>query len=145
MPSSEDDLSSSDLVAAAPVRDGKILLGLRAAHKQAFANHWDLAGGHVEAGETDQQALIRELDEELGIRPERYARIADIMVPENDTPLRMAVFRVDAWSGDLHLANDEHSALRWFDEATLSQASPLAGEFYLPLFASLMDSKAGAI
>jgi 8-oxo-dGTP diphosphatase len=32
-----------------------------------FPNHWDLIGGHVEEGETPEQALVREVKEEIGI------------------------------------------------------------------------------
>jgi len=32
-----------------------------------FPNHWDLFGGHVEEGEAPEEALVRELKEELGV------------------------------------------------------------------------------
>ncbi len=37
-----------------------------------FPNHWDLIGGHVEEGETPEQALVREVKEEIGIDLEHF-------------------------------------------------------------------------
>ncbi len=37
-----------------------------------FPNHWDLIGGHVEEGETPEEALIREVKEELNIDLKEY-------------------------------------------------------------------------
>jgi 8-oxo-dGTP diphosphatase len=38
-----------------------------------FPDHWDLIGGHVEEGETPEEALVREVMEELGIELEDYS------------------------------------------------------------------------
>src|SRR5215475_11152643 len=46
--------------------DGRVLLAQRPEGK-AMAGLWEFPGGKIEAGETPEQALIRELDEELGI------------------------------------------------------------------------------
>ena len=37
-----------------------------------FPNHWDLIGGHVEEGETPEEALVREVKEELDIELKDY-------------------------------------------------------------------------
>ncbi len=58
------------VVAAALVdRDGRVLLAERPAGKH-LAGTWEFPGGKVEAGETPEAALIRELREELGIETE---------------------------------------------------------------------------
>ena len=57
------------LVAAAALvdRDGRILLAQRPPGKE-MAGLWEFPGGKVESGEVPEAALIRELDEELGIQ-----------------------------------------------------------------------------
>src|SRR5690606_39970536 len=49
---------------------GRLLLGQRPEGK-AWPGWWEFPGGKIEAGETVEQALVRELDEELGIRATR--------------------------------------------------------------------------
>lgn len=49
-------------------KNGDVLLQKRSANKKLWPNLWDItAGGHVLAGELGEQALIREVKEELGI------------------------------------------------------------------------------
>lgn len=54
------------VAAALIVRDGEVLIGQRRAD-QPMASLWEFPGGKIEAGESPQQALARELAEELGI------------------------------------------------------------------------------
>ncbi len=56
------------MVAAAVLidTDGRVLLAQRPAHK-AHGGLWEFPGGKIDAGETPETALIRELREELGI------------------------------------------------------------------------------
>ncbi|PIW30094.1 MAG: 8-oxo-dGTP diphosphatase MutT [Rhodobacterales bacterium CG15_BIG_FIL_POST_REV_8_21_14_020_59_13] len=58
------------LVAACALRDadGRVLLAQRPAGK-TLAGKWEFPGGKVEAGETPEQTIVRELREELGIEP----------------------------------------------------------------------------
>jgi len=53
--------------------NGEILLALRDNKPGIpFPNHWDLIGGHVEEGESPEEALIREVKEELDIDLKKY-------------------------------------------------------------------------
>jgi 8-oxo-dGTP diphosphatase len=98
---------------------------------------WDMIGGHVETGETVEQALLREFNEEIGIYPTRFIPMNEIIVPEANESARLFTYRIDGWSGEPRLANDEHSELRWFG-ADITDATPLASDLYLPLFRSLL-------
>ena len=55
----------STVVGAAIVRGGRVLAARRTAPPEA-AGRWELPGGKVEVGESPEQALVREIAEELG-------------------------------------------------------------------------------
>jgi 8-oxo-dGTP diphosphatase len=49
-----------------------------------FPQHWDLIGGHVEEGETPDEALVREVKEELDIDLKEYTFFREYVVMEGD-------------------------------------------------------------
>jgi 8-oxo-dGTP diphosphatase len=65
------------VAAALIVRGGEILIGQRRPN-QPMALLWEFPGGKIEAGESPEQALARELDEELGIRAEIGPRVTHV-------------------------------------------------------------------
>ena len=65
------------MAAALIVRNGEVLIGQRRPD-QPMALMWEFPGGKIEAGESPEQALARELDEELGIRATVGPRVTRI-------------------------------------------------------------------
>ncbi|RZN41783.1 pyrimidine (deoxy)nucleoside triphosphate diphosphatase [Escherichia sp. E2593] len=99
-----------DVVAAIIERDGKILIAQRPAHSDQ-AGLWELAGGKVEPGESQPQALIRELREELGIDA-----IIGKYVASHQREVSGRIINLHAWHvPDFHgtLQAHEHQALVW--------------------------------
>jgi 8-oxo-dGTP diphosphatase len=120
-----------DCVGAFLVRGGRVLLGRRTADRELLAGAWDVLGGHVEAGESELDALTRELDEEVGVRPTRLRRLETIEGAQ-PAPWRLHLYVVTAWQGEPHnRQTDEHDELRWCgrDEAVrcLGAAHPAFG------------------
>jgi 8-oxo-dGTP diphosphatase len=97
--------------------DGRILLGLRAPWKKVWPCHWDTIGGRVEAGESLDEALVREVQEEVGVTPIEYRLIATVRErqPEIYGDALHHVYAVTRWRGG-EPANicDEHTELKWF-------------------------------
>ena len=97
--------------------DGKILLGLRAPWKKAWPGHWDTIGGRVEVGESIEEALVREVREEVGVTPTEFRLIATVRErqPEIYGDALHHVYAVTKWQGG-EPANvcDEHTELKWF-------------------------------
>ena len=71
------DHSIKQVVAALIVRNGKILICQRTRH-QPMPLKWEFPGGKVEPDESPENALFRELEEELGIRAKIGAKITTV-------------------------------------------------------------------
>ncbi len=80
-------------------RDGRILIALRdaALHQGGL---WEFPGGKVEAGESVETALARELGEELGISIHSFTPLINIKHQYPDLSVRLHVFTVDSFSGE---------------------------------------------
>lgn len=99
-------------VAAAVIRsaEGLILLAKRPEDKHQ-GGLWEFPGGKVEEGEQVQQALARELEEELGIVPSSCRPLIQVRHDYPDKHVLLDVWEVTAFTGEPHGA--EGQALAW--------------------------------
>lgn len=90
--------------------DGAFLVTSRPAGK-VYAGHWEFPGGKVEPGETVEQALARELHEELGITIAGAERWQVQMFDYPHALVRLHFCKVLAWSGEFEMR--EGQAMAW--------------------------------
>ena len=102
-------MKTVDVVAAVIERDGSVLATQRGYGE--FAGGWEFPGGKIEPGETPEQALVREIREELGAEIEVGELIHVIDYDYDTFHLHMDCFhcRLAGTGFELH----EHLAARW--------------------------------
>ena len=89
--------------------DGQFLLTTRPPGK-AYAGHWEFPGGKVETGETVEQALVRELHEELGIHATCIQPWREQVVDYPHALVRLHFCYVTAWHGELVMREGQQFA-----------------------------------
>ncbi|MEU0673257.1 (deoxy)nucleoside triphosphate pyrophosphohydrolase [Streptomyces sp. NPDC006172] len=111
-------MTERNVVVAAALLDGDRLLAARRSAPPELAGRWELPGGKVEPGERSEDALVRELREELGVDAETVERVP------GEWPLK-APYVLHVWSARLRPGSagpaplQDHDALRWLTPAEL--------------------------
>jgi len=124
-----------DIVNAVLVGPNGILLGRRSPDRRAYPNRWSFPGGHVEAGESFERALQREIQEELGLTLHSFSFLTTIEIASPAASFHL--FTVTAWGGRPAIRDQEHTELRWFMPEEACALDDLALEEYRPLFHKL--------
>jgi len=114
------------VVAAIIERDRRILIGQRQP-EQSHPLKWEFPGGKVEPGESPEQALTRELEEELAIRNARGPEITryEFTYPGRD-PIALIFYRVTGFEGEPQ--NLIFREMRWEPRAKLAEFDFVEGD-----------------
>ena len=101
-------------------RDGQVLVTQRAA-KAHQGGLWEFPGGKLESGESAEQALVRELAEELNIQVTQQAPLIEISHDYGDKQVRLFVSVVRAFEGEPQ--GLEGQPMQWIAAADLNTLS----------------------
>ena len=107
-----------------------VMLGRRAANREFYPDVWDTLGGHLEPGETSEQALVRELREEIGVTPTAWESLGEFResLSGGNGSIVLHLYAVTSWNGaPRNLSPEEHSEVSWFaveDAYRLALAHP---------------------
>jgi 8-oxo-dGTP diphosphatase len=107
---------SNDLTAKRPLiavvvgicirEDGKMLLTTRPEGK-LYAGYWEFPGGKVEDGESLEEALVREIFEEIGINVDCMEPWRESVVDYLHALVHLSFFKITKWSGAIDMREDQ--------------------------------------
>jgi 8-oxo-dGTP diphosphatase len=107
------------------LKDGCVLMGERSPEK-IYPLHWEFPGGKIEHGETEIEALRRELHEELGIEMDAAEWWdSELASYSNGMTYAISYFLVRAWNGEIN--NREFVRVEWISGEMLPTLLHLSG------------------
>jgi 8-oxo-dGTP diphosphatase len=101
-----------ECVAFMLLRDGQILLERRSLTRRVVPGVRAIPGGHMEPGETSEEAVRRELHEELGLAPQSVTYVCTLL-HRSEEFRKLHYFAVGAWNGEM--TPHEAESLEWVD------------------------------
>lgn len=97
------------------VKEGQILLAMK---KRGFgAGKWNGVGGKIEAGESIEDALVRECQEEIGVTPKSWKPVAELDFVQDSTtdPWHMYVYAYISYDWEGEPGESEEMKPEWFN------------------------------
>lgn len=131
----------TDIVNGLLLRNDRVLMARRSAKRRLYPNTWSFPGGHVEAGETFEQALIRELVEELGVLVKDARLLTRLEVPSDGAQSCrfFHLYGIEDWGGEPTNLGNEHSEILWVPLVEAFLLPNLALQSYKQVFNSLIN------
>lgn len=127
------------VVAAILSSGDRVLLCHRSPVRRWYPDVWDFPGGHVEDRERAEEALRRELFEEIGVEIGTVGGAPVLHRIDAVTGLDLTVWLVTSWQGTVENRQpEEHDAVGWFTAKELRPLS-FADSSYLPLLEQILD------
>ena len=125
-------------VVTAMIRKGPYVLVGQRPEGHTLAGQWEFPGGKIEIGESPEQALARELDEELGIQAEVGTVKMACTHSYPDVGIFLVFFEVQFWKGEPKPVH--HSELKWIlPEELKSLNIPEANRKLLPTILEILS------
>lgn len=100
------------VVCAIAINDGKLLIGKRSENKK-YGGFWELIGGKVESCESEEEALKRELKEELGVDSIVHSKFMSHIHRYKELAVELIAFKVQLLSKPIE--SNSHSEIIWAD------------------------------
>ena len=118
------------VVAAVILREGKVLCVQRAEHEKEYVSlKWEFPGGKVEVGESREEALVREIEEELVVEIHQLQYLTAVEHSYPDFNLTMYAYTCALKTGEVTLK--EHVAAKWLAVEDLDQLNWAAADVLL--------------
>lgn len=113
-----------EVVGAAIIKENKVL-AMQRSEQMTLPGMWEFPGGKIEADETEEQALVREIKEELSIDIEILDYINEATYPYNFGTVSLKVYTAKIIAGEISL--EEHSDGKWLiaDELETVEWAPV--------------------
>ena len=121
----DNSMKSEDVVAAIIKKDNLYFIAQRSRDKY-MGLKWEFPGGKVEANETLQEALIREIHEELNININVYEKIAEEKYKDSEINIVLHYFLCSIKDGVISL--NEHEAMEWADKTDFDKYDFVVGD-----------------
>jgi len=118
-------MKPTDVVAAIIKKDNLYLVAQRNRDKH-MGLKWEFPGGKVDPGETLQEALVREIYEELNIDINIHEKLAEERYKDNEINIILHYFLCTIKNGVINL--NEHEAMAWVNKENFNQYDFVKGD-----------------